>query len=53
MQKKTKFTKAQIRDSERYALKKDLVDALLDESKTYTISEVDDIIEQFMKGSAV
>lgn len=45
-----KFTKEQILASAKYRNRRDLVDALLDESKSYTIEEVDNAISKFMKG---
>lgn len=45
-----KFSKEQIAASARYVNRKDLVDALLEKGKKYTIEEVDRKIEEFMKG---
>lgn len=45
-----KFSKEQILSSVSYAEKKDLVNALLENGKEYTKSEVDEIITKFMKG---
>lgn len=44
------FSKAQLMTSKRYRDKTDLVDALLIDGKTYTMDEVDEIIENFLKG---
>lgn len=44
------FSKEQILASARYHNRRDLVDALLDEDKSYTIEEVDNAISKFMKG---
>lgn len=44
------FTKEQLLCSEKYSNKRDLVDALLDEKKSYTIETVDKMIDEFMKG---
>ena len=49
-QTEPKFSKAQILASARYRVRKDLVDALLDDSKKYTMKQVDELIEEFMKG---
>lgn len=45
-----KFGKEQLLISARYRNRKDLVSALLDNGKTYTVAEVDQMIEKFMKG---
>lgn len=45
-----KFTKEQIIASARYRNRKDMVSALLDDGKTYTITEVDQKVDQIMKG---
>lgn len=45
-----KFKKEQIIASDRYADKKDLVNALLDDGKTYTLDMVDEQIDKFLKG---
>lgn len=44
------FSKEQILASDRYANRRDLVDALLDEDKSYTMKTVDNLIEKYMKG---
>ena len=44
------FSKEQILASDRYANRRDLVDALLDEDKSYTIETVDNLVEKYMKG---
>lgn len=44
------FGKEQILASERYKEKRDLVDALLDEKKKYTLETVDNLIENYRKG---
>lgn len=43
------FSKEQILASDRYANRRDLVDALL-ENKSYTLETVDNLIEKYMKG---
>lgn len=45
-----KFTKDKLLVSSRYLEKKDIVSALLEDDKEYTLSEVDELIEKFMKG---
>jgi hypothetical protein len=45
-----KFTKEQIIRSSRFANRRDAVSACLDDDKQYTMKEVDEIINEFMKG---
>lgn len=47
------FTKEQLINSERYAAKKDLICALLEENKTYTTESVDKAIEKFLTGRVI
>ena len=49
-QNEQKFSKEQILASARYANRRDLVDALLYEDKSYTIETVDNMIEKYKKG---
>ena len=49
-QTKPMFSKEQILASARFANKRDLVDALLDEDKSYTIETVDNLVGKYMKG---
>lgn len=44
------FTKYQIANSKKYKNRRDLLNAILDDSKKYTIDEVDTLIDTFMKG---
>lgn len=44
------FGKEQIIASERYFRQRDLVEALLDNRKKYTLETVDDMIERYKKG---
>lgn len=44
------FSKEQILASARFANRRDLVDALLDTDKSYTLKTVDNLIEKYMKG---
>lgn len=44
------FTKAQLMASNRYASRKDLIGALLDNGKEYTTSQVDGLIKKYLKG---
>lgn len=48
-QTKPVFSKEQILASDRYANRRDLVDALL-ANDSYTIDTVDKLIEEYMKG---
>ncbi|HBG0458411.1 TPA: hypothetical protein KPE24_000200 [Clostridioides difficile] len=45
-----KFTKEQIVNSKKYVNRKDLLNAILKENELYSFSEVDDRINNFMKG---
>lgn len=44
------YNKDQILMSEKYAKRRDLVNALLEDDKEYTITEVDAMMEKFLKG---
>lgn len=46
----SKFTKEQIVSSKKYIEDSDIVRALLEDNKTYTLKEVDNIVEKFRKG---
>ncbi|MFL8797994.1 hypothetical protein Q3228_18955 [Clostridioides difficile] len=45
-----KFTKEQIVNSKKYVNRKDLLNAILKENELYSFSEVEEIINNFMKG---
>lgn len=45
------FTKEQMLASQKYANRRDIINALLVAGKTYTTAQVDALIEKFMKGS--
>ncbi|MEA4831572.1 MAG: hypothetical protein VB118_03025 [Oscillospiraceae bacterium] len=45
-----KFSKKQIASSKRYKDRIDLVNALLDDDKEYSLAEVDETIETYLKG---
>ena len=47
------FTKAQLTASHKYATRKDLVDALLDDNKEYTTAQVDELINNYLKGQVI
>lgn len=44
-------TKAQLLISQKYANRRDIINALLDNGKTYTTEQVDALIEKYMKGA--
>lgn len=48
--KKQTFVKEQIVSAKKYEDEVDIVNALLDEDKSYTLAEVDNIIDEFKKG---
>lgn len=50
-QEEVKFTKEQIVKAKKYRDRRDLVNALLIRDNSYTLSEVDELIDKFMKGS--
>ncbi|HCR2111363.1 TPA: hypothetical protein ONC98_003025 [Clostridioides difficile] len=45
-----KFTKEQIVNSKKYVNRKDLLNAILEENELYSFLEVEEIINNFMKG---
>ncbi|SES68605.1 hypothetical protein [[Clostridium] polysaccharolyticum] len=47
--KETKFTKEQILNSKRYESKKDLVNAVLDDNGSFSLSEVEKLINDYLK----
>lgn len=44
-----RFTKEQVLASKKIAYSKDLINAILDDGKTYTLKEVDAEINKFLK----
>lgn len=46
----TRYTRGQVLASARYRDRRDLVSALLDDGRTYTIAEVDQEVDRFIKG---
>lgn len=44
------FSKEQILASNKYANRRDALDAILDDNGVYTIEQVDSLLEKFMKG---
>lgn len=51
IEKPVTYTKAQLVDSAKYRNRKDLINAVLVDGKTYTIEEVEQRVEQFMRGT--
>lgn len=49
-QEKTSYIKKQLLMAERYKNRRDLLEALLEEGKSYTMEEVDKLMSDFMKG---
>lgn len=47
---KNTYTKDQLLMSEKYVKRRDLVNALLDDDREYTVEEVDAMMEKFLKG---
>jgi hypothetical protein len=47
---KNKFTKEQLVQSKRYMDRIDLLNVLLQTDKSYSLEEVDDLMNNFMKG---
>lgn len=48
--KEQKFRKEQIAASKKYESRKDLINALLTDGETYTLEDVDEKIEKYLKG---
>jgi len=46
-----RFTRQRLLEMSRYKARRDLLNAILADSKTYTIEAVDALIEKFMKGT--
>ncbi len=46
----TKFTKQQILAASKYNNRRDALNAILVDGETYTINEVNSLLENFMKG---
>ena len=45
-----KYTKHNLLNSKRYIKQKDLINALLEDDRKYTLQEVDSIINKYLKG---
>lgn len=48
--KESKFTKEQILKSKKYIHRRDILTALLSDKEEYTISQIDSLLDSFMKG---
>ncbi len=48
--KQTEYSKEQLLQSNKYKNRQDLLNVLLEDGKYYSISAVDKLIENFMKG---
>lgn len=46
----SKYSKEQIIESKKFKSRVDVLNVILDENKTYTIAEVENEINKFMKG---
>lgn len=44
------FTKEQLKASQKFANRKDLLEVLLEDNKKYPVAKVEQMIEKFMKG---
>ena len=47
------FTKNQLVTSKKYSEKKDLLNALLVDDRSYTMTEVEEILNDFLKGKVI
>ena len=50
LEKESGFTKEQILTSKKYLNRRDALVAILSDNKTYTLEQVDSLLEKFMKG---
>ncbi|MEY8357073.1 hypothetical protein AALB39_27530 [Lachnospiraceae bacterium 54-53] len=50
LQEAVRYTKEQLTGAKRYRGKKDLINALLEPGKVYSMEEADELLEKFMKG---
>ena len=51
--KEPKFSKRSLLTCKRFHNEQDLVSALLDDGKQYTIKQVDQILEEYLKGKVI
>ncbi|GFI26089.1 hypothetical protein IMSAGC012_01208 [Lachnospiraceae bacterium] len=47
---KKSYTKEQLLASEQFCIRKDLVKAVLDEKKNYTVDEAELLLKKYLKG---
>lgn len=45
-----KYTKESILNSKKYSERKDILSVILKEDEEYTLNDIDDILNKFMKG---
>jgi hypothetical protein len=50
IQQESKFTKEQILASKKYSNRRDVLVAILGDDKSYTLEQVDSLLDKFMKG---
>jgi len=50
---KVSFSKSQILNSSRYADKRDVLHAILDDDKRYKLNEIDKLISDFLKKEVI
>lgn len=51
--KESLFSKEQLLSAERFRDRKDIVNALLSPDREYTIADVEQMIEKYMKGTVI
>ncbi|WP_313132640.1 hypothetical protein [Anaerocolumna sp.] len=52
-EKPATFTKQQLLKSKKYTEKKDLINALLVDDRSYSMAEVEEILNNFLKGKVI
>lgn len=50
IKEESKFTKEQILSSEKYANRRDALGVVLSDDESYTLEQVDSLLDKFMKG---
>lgn len=45
-----RYTKKQLAEAEHFHSRRDMIEALLENGRVYTVSEADQVIHEFMKG---
>lgn len=46
----SRYSKAELKESEKFGNKTDLIEALLKDDKEYTVGEAEEILDRFLKG---